>query len=131
MLITSARATGRALYVGDGKINTSAVHVDAAVQAYLNALDSATSGSTFHIASEEEPSWRQIAEAVARGIGGGCRAESVTQDQAAAEFDPFTAMFITTNNPLNARPARRELECGHAGHVPLLWDVAAGSYFVA
>src|SRR5258708_18064362 len=116
MLITSARATGRALYVGDGKINTSAVHVDAAVQAYLNALDSATSRSTFHIASEEEPSWRQIAEAVARGIGGVCRAESVTQDQAAAEFAPFTAMFMTTIKRLHALRALREIELYQADH---------------
>jgi nucleoside-diphosphate-sugar epimerase len=128
MLIAAARATGRALYVGDGEIATSSVHVDAAVQAYLNALDSASAGSTFHIASEEEPSWRQIAEAVAHGIGGGCQAESATQEQVAAAFGPFTVMFMTTNNRLDARRARREIEWNHAGHVPLLWDVSAGSY---
>jgi nucleoside-diphosphate-sugar epimerase len=114
--------------VGDGSVRTSAVHVEAAAAAYVRALDEAPAGSTFHIASDEEPTIRQIAEAIALGTGQGCKAVSATQEEAASQLDPFTAMFFATNNRLDAGRARRELGFCHAGYVPLLWDVAAGSY---
>lgn len=127
LLVSHARRMGRAVFVGDGEIATSAVHVDAAAGALVDALDGNAAG-TFHIASDEEPTFRQVAAAIALGVGRECRVESITQDAAAAQLDPFTAMFLATNNRLDAGRARRELGWSHAGHVPLLWDAAGGSY---
>jgi nucleoside-diphosphate-sugar epimerase len=126
LLVKAARDTGRSIYIGDGRAVTSAVHVEAAAQAYVDALDHGASGAAYHIASDEEPTIRQIAEAVA--LATGAQAVSVSAEEAASALDPFTAMFLQTNNRLDSRRARRELGWTGAGHPPLLWDVAFGSY---
>jgi nucleoside-diphosphate-sugar epimerase len=90
-MTAAARRTGRSVYVGDGETVTSAMHVDAAADAYLAALDRGEAGAVYHVGSDEEPTLRQIAEAVA--LATAARAESVSGDEAAALIDPFTAMF--------------------------------------
>jgi nucleoside-diphosphate-sugar epimerase len=126
ILLEAAERTGRSVYVGAGAVTTSAVHVDAAADAYLAALDRGEAGATYHIASDEEPTLRQVAEAVA--LATGTQAESVSGEDAAALLDPFTAMFMQTNNRLDSWKARCELRWTPAGLPPLLWDVAFGSY---
>jgi nucleoside-diphosphate-sugar epimerase len=128
ILVEAARRTGRSVYVGEGETTTSAVHVDAAADGYLDALDRGEAGRAYHLASDEEPTLRQIAEAVA--LATGAQAESVSPEEAASLLDPFTALFLQTNNRLDSRRARRELGWSPAGHPPLLWDVAFGSYRV-
>ncbi len=127
-LIAAARRTGRSIYVGDGTCRTSAVHVDAAARAYVDVLEQGQARGVFHIAADEEPAIRDIAEAVSLCVGNGCRVESVTKEEAAATLDPFTAQFLTTNNRLDSAKARHVLGWS-GGHVhSLLWDVAHGSY---
>lgn len=121
-----ARRTGRSLYVGEGRSRVSAVHVDAAADAYVAALASPDARGIYHIASDDAPSVRTLAEAVA--VGTGANPTSVTLEEAAAELDPFTAMFLALDNGLSSRRARRELGWEPAGHPSLLWDVAYGSY---
>lgn len=126
ILVEAASRTGRSVYIGDGQAATSTVHVEAAAEAYLDALDHGTAGGVYHIASDEEPTIGQIAEAVA--LATGTNAQSVSPEEGAELLDPFTAMFLQTNNRLNSRRARCELGWTAAGHPPLLWDVAFGSY---
>lgn len=126
VLLKAARSAGFAFYVDGGEARTSVVHVDAAAEAYVLALKNASAGSVFHIASEEEPSIRQIAEAVGAAVH--LPVKSVSQEYAASMTDPFTAYFLTVNNRLQSLQARTELGWSHAGFDPLLYDVSMGSY---
>jgi nucleoside-diphosphate-sugar epimerase len=126
LLLGAARKAGRSIYIGEGDVPASCVHVDAAARGYVDALMRPIPGSTYHLASDEEPTWRQIAQAVA--LATGAEAVSVSHEEAAATFDPFVAMFMSTGNRLSAKRARSVLDWSHAGYVPLLWDVAHGSY---
>jgi nucleoside-diphosphate-sugar epimerase len=128
VLLRHARRTGQSISVGDGQVRTSAVHVDAAARAYVLALGASVPAGVFHIASDEEPTLDAIAAAVAIAAGPACQRVRLSQSEAAEALDPFTALFLAANNRLDASRARRELGWGHAGHVPLLWDLAHGSY---
>lgn len=126
VLVEAARRTGRSLYVGEGSNRLSAVHVEAAADAYLAALDHGRAGELYFVASDEAPTMRELAQAIA--IGTGAVAASVTPEEAAAALDPFTAMFLALDNGLSSAKARRDLAWSPAGYPGLLWDVAHGSY---
>ncbi|MEM8531537.1 MAG: NAD-dependent epimerase/dehydratase family protein [Chloroflexota bacterium] len=125
-LIDAARSSGRSIYVGDGQYWTSTVHVATAARAFVAAIEHGRSGEVYHIAGDEEPAIRSIAEAVAIGVG--CEVASVTPEEAARSLNPFTAMFLQLNNRLDSSKARRELHWSGAIETSLLWDVAHGSY---
>ena len=126
VLVAAARRTGRSIYVGEGKNRLSAVHVEAVANAYVAALDHGRPGHIYHVAADDSPSMRELAEAIA--IGTGAKAESVTGEEAAEVLDPFTAMFLALDNGLSSRKARCELAWSPSGWPTLLWDVAHGSY---
>ena len=128
ILRKAAQKTHRSIYLGDGEVYTSTVHVDAAARAYVSALRRGEAGETYHIASDEEPSIKDIARAVAVSIGSECKAVSVSEQEAQQYVDPFTAMFLGQNNRLDSRKARQALKW--SGHAPtsFLWDIAYGSY---
>lgn len=128
ILLNYARAHRRSLLVkGHEYIRTSALHVDAAAQAYLTILDQPTARGVFHVASEEDPTTLDIAQAVARAAGPGCSVSAVDLEEAQQELDPFTAMFLSTNNRLSAL-AIQSLGWSHRGFSSLVEDVAQGSY---
>jgi nucleoside-diphosphate-sugar epimerase len=116
-------------YAGDGQTRTSAVHVDAAAMAYVHAIMASSARGVYHVASDEEPSMVDLATAVALGCGRACATRSVTANELVEHVGPQLAMFMTTNNRLDARKSRRELGWSHAGYPSMLWDVARGSYF--
>lgn len=128
VMADAARRAGFAFWVGEGTNATSTVHVDKAADAYIDAMDRGAGGEVYHIAGEEEPTVRQIAEALGAGLD--LKAKSVTQEQAAALTDPFTAYFLTVDNRLDATKARWDLGWSHAGAVPMLHDLAMGSYAI-
>ncbi|MEL6183873.1 MAG: NAD-dependent epimerase/dehydratase family protein [Myxococcota bacterium] len=125
ILVEHARRSGEALYV-DGAAHVSAVHVDAAAEAYVLAAESGTARGVYHVASDEEPTIYDLSRAVAASTGAEPR--SVTLEEASARLDPFTAMFLATDNRLSSDRIRGELGWSHRGHPSLLWDVAHGSY---
>ena len=128
ILLQYARTSKASLVVrGHEHVRTSALHVDAAAQAYLAVLDASDARGVFHVASEEEPSMNDIAKAIAAAVGPQCTVTPVDGVEAEERLDPFTAMFLRTNNRLDARRIRA-LGWHHAGFEPLLWDVAFGSY---
>ncbi len=100
--------------------------MDAAAAAYVAAADRGRAGETCLVASDDAPTMRELAEAIA--IGTGTRATSVTEEEATAALDPFSAMFVALDNLLSSRKARAELGGSPARHPTLLWDVAHGSY---
>lgn len=130
-LLDAARRSRQSLVVEDGAVRTSALHVDAAADAFVAALRHGEAGAVYHVASDEEPSIAEIARAVAIAAGDGCSVTQVSPSEAARALDPFTAMFLATDNRLDTHRARRELGWSHAGFPTLLWDVAFGSYAMA
>jgi nucleoside-diphosphate-sugar epimerase len=126
ILVAAARQTGRSLYVGDGANRLSSVHIGAAADAYLAALDHGRAGQIYHVAADDAPSMRELAQAIA--LCTGARAESVAPQEAADALGAFTAMFLMLDNGLSSRKARCELGWSPAGSPTLLWDVAHGSY---
>lgn len=126
VLVEAARQTGRSIYVGEGANRLSAVHVDAAADAYMAALDHGRAGQVYHVAADDAPSMRELAGAIA--LATNTRAQSVALEDAAVALGPFVAMFLALDNGLSSRKARCELGWSPAGRPTLLWDVAHGSY---
>ncbi|MEM7730953.1 MAG: NAD-dependent epimerase/dehydratase family protein [Pseudomonadota bacterium] len=127
VLLAAAKRDGRSIYVGDGAARTSTVHVDAAVDAYIAALDQSHANGVYHIASDDSPTVREIAGAIAQAAGG-VPVTGVDMDTAASVLDPFTAFFLTVNNRLDSDRARADLGWDGTKHVGLLSEVATGSY---
>ncbi|MEO1200547.1 MAG: NAD-dependent epimerase/dehydratase family protein, partial [Pseudomonadota bacterium] len=98
-MLAAARRDGRSIFVGDGMARTSTLHVDAAADAYVAALMTPDAAGSYHVASSDSPTVREIAQAVAIAADGATLV-SVDQDEAATALDPFTAAFLTVNNRL-------------------------------
>lgn len=126
-LIEVARRTGRSIIVGDGEARTSTLHVEDAARAYVLAAERPDASGVYHVAAEASPNVRQIAEAVAKAVGG-VPVVSVDYEEAAGLLDPFTASFLLLNNRLDSSRIRRELGWIEHHQNSLLEDVGGGTY---
>jgi nucleoside-diphosphate-sugar epimerase len=124
-LIGMARERGSAAYVGDGANRWPAVHTLDAARLYRLAVESAPAGSRLHGVADEGVPFRDIAEAIGRGLG--LPAESVAPEEAAGRFG-FLAGFAVLDNPVSSAHTRERLgwEPTHPG---LIADLDAGHYF--
>ena len=124
-LIGMARKNGFAAYVSEGLNRWPAVHTLDAARLYRLALEKAPAGSRLHGAAEAGVPFREIAEAIGRGLG--IPAVSITADDA-PKLLGFLAMFAQRDNPTSS--ARTQAMLGwHPTHPTLLADIAAGHYF--
>ncbi len=124
-LIAMARKNGVSVYVGDGANRWPAVHTLDAARLYRLAVESAPAGARLHGVAEQGVPFRQIAEAIGRGLG--VAAASVTPDEA-AKYLGFLATFAQVDNPSSSAATRALLkwEPAHAG---LLADLEERHYF--
>jgi nucleoside-diphosphate-sugar epimerase len=124
-LIAMARKNGVSVYVGDGANHWPAVHTLDAARLYRLAVESAPAGTRLHAVAEQGVPFREIAEAIGRGLG--LPATSVTPDEAAKHLG-FLAMFAQVDNPSSsaATCALLPWEPAHAG---LLADLEERHYF--
>jgi nucleoside-diphosphate-sugar epimerase len=90
-MIELARAKGAAAYVGDGQNRWPAVHRLDAARLFRLGLEKAAPGSRLHAVAEEGIPARQIAEAIAAGLG--IPARSVTPEEAPAYLDFLAGFF--------------------------------------
>ena len=130
MLINIAREKGISAYVGDGSNVWPAVHrLDAAHLYRLvlekTALEKNAPGARYHAIAEEGVPFREIAEAIARGLN--LPVVSITPDQAAAHFGWF-AHFAALNAPASSENTRHLLNW-EPTHPTLLADLNLGTYF--
>jgi nucleoside-diphosphate-sugar epimerase len=108
-LIAVAKKHGVAKHYGPGDNIWSNVHIDDLVRLYLLALASAPAGA-FYFAENGENSMREVCEAISRMLGFGERTESMTIDEAAAEWGESSAHdTMGSNSRVRAVRARREL----------------------
>lgn len=122
--IGMARKSGAAVYVGEGANRWPAVHTLDAAHLYRLALEKAPPGSRLHGVADEGVPFRQIAEAIARGLR--IPTKSVTK----AETVPlgFVGTFIQVDNPTSSARTRALL-AWQPTHASLLADLAERHYF--
>jgi nucleoside-diphosphate-sugar epimerase len=124
-LIAMARKNGRSVYIGDGANRWPAVHTLDAARLYRLAVESAPAGTRLHGVAEEGVPFRQIAEAIGRGLG--LPATSVSPDEA-AKYLGFLGTFAQIDNP-SSSAATRALLTWEPAHRGLLSDLAGSHYF--
>ena len=124
-LIALARAKGVSAYVGQGDNRWPAVHVRDVAALYRLALERATAGARYHAVAENDVTYRQIAELIARRLG--VPAVAKTPDEAAEHFGLYT-MFAGMDGRVSSRLTRERLNW-RPTHASLLEDLERGSYF--
>jgi nucleoside-diphosphate-sugar epimerase len=124
-LIALARQHGVAVYIGDGANRWPAVHTLDAARLYRLAVESAPAGARLHGVAEPGVPFRQIAEAIGRGLD--LPVASVTPAEA-AKYLGFLAAFAQVDNPASSDVTRALLQWEPA-HAGLLADLEERHYF--
>jgi nucleoside-diphosphate-sugar epimerase len=125
MLINIAREKGVSAYIGEGLNRWNAVHrLDAAIL-YRLALENASPKTRFHAVAEEAVAFKDIAEAIGKGLN--IPVVSISKEKAAAHFGWFTA-FAAIDCPASSQVTQTSLNW-HPNHVTLLADMEQGTYF--
>jgi nucleoside-diphosphate-sugar epimerase len=125
ILIGIARQSGMSAYVDDGANRWPSVHTLDAARVYRLALEGAPAGSRLHAVADEGVPFRDIAAAIARGVG--VPTASIPAAEAAERF-AFLGGFVGVDNPTSSEVTRKVLgwEPTHPG---LIEDLAHGHYF--
>lgn len=127
VLIAAARQHGFAAYVGEGTSRWPALHTLDAARLYRLALESAPPGTRLHGCDEEGVTTRDIAEAIARGVG--LAAKSIGPEEA-PRYLGFLAGLAQLDNPTSSARTRAVLSW-EPREPRLLADLASGHYFAA
>jgi len=101
-IVDTARNTGYSGYVGDGTNRWPAVHVRDAARLYLLALEKAPAGSKLHSVAEEGIYFRDIADAIGKGLGG------EVGPQTAEKFG-FLSFAVNKDNPTSSEITKKKL----------------------
>ena len=124
-LIKIAREKGVSAYIGDGLNRWTAVHRLDAAKLYRLALEKGSGGARYHGVAEEEIAYRDIAEAIGRGLN--VPVISKSPEEAAGHFGWF-AVFAGIDSPASSKLTQERLGW-HPVQPPLLDDLEHGSYF--
>jgi len=126
-LIALAKKAGVAKHIGSGENRWSNVHIDDLVRLYLAALERAPAGA-FYFAENGENSMRETCEAVSRMLGFGGRTQSMTIEEAVAEWGEGPANdTMGSNSRVRAKRARAELGWQPRG-TSLIEEIEIGCY---
>ena len=125
MLLQAAANAGESLYVDDGKLRTSDVHVDDAADLFLLAARSAKAGDVFNGTASTNVTLRELAEAIGAVLQVPVR--SVSRAEADAQWGPFLTAFVQFENRASNRKAVQQLGW-HPTGPDMLTDIRDGSY---
>lgn len=125
ILADIARAKGVSAYIGEGLNTWPAVHRFDAAKLFTLALEKGTAGTRYHAAAEEGVAFRDIAEAIGKGLN--LPVVSIGPDKVAEYFGWF-ANFAAINCRASSAKTQRELGWTPTGP-GLLDDIAQGHYF--
>ncbi len=126
-LIALAQKNGVPKHIGPGANIWSNVHIDDLVALYLLALDKAPAGA-FYFAENGENSMHEVCAAIGRTLGQDGRPESMTLEEAAAEWGEGAANYTMGSNS-RVRAARARKELAWAPSAPsLLEEIERGCY---
>lgn len=126
MLTQSARETGAARYVGDGRNRWPFVEVEDLARLYALALEKAPAGALFHAAHGPAVAMRELAEAASLGAGAGGKTVAWPLEEARKTLGAF-ADALALDQQVSGAKAERELGWQPRGR-PVLEDLRAGSY---
>jgi nucleoside-diphosphate-sugar epimerase len=108
-LIALAKKYGVAKHIGSGENRWSNVHIDDLVTLYVLAIETAPAAA-FYFAENGENSMREVCQAISRMLGFGGRTQSMTVEEAAAEWGEGPANdTMGSNSRVRAKRARAEL----------------------
>jgi nucleoside-diphosphate-sugar epimerase len=124
-LIRVAREKGVSAYVGDGGNRWPAVHRRDAARVFRLALERRAAGAKYHAIAEPGIAFREIAQAIGRGLDVPVVAQS--PDEALAHFGWF-ARFAAIDAAASSEATRRLLGWQPDGP-GLLADIDASGYF--
>lgn len=105
-LVAIAREKGVSAYVGEGRNRWAAAHVLDVARLYRLALEKHEPGARYHAVAEEGVPFRDIAEAISRGLK--LPAVSISQEEAGAHFG-FSAMFAGLDMPASSAITQQRL----------------------
>src|ERR1700677_2992555 len=120
-----ARQRGVAGYVGDGTNRWPAVHRSDAARLARLTVESAPAGSVLHAVGEEGVAFRQIAEAMGRGLG--VPTASVAPEKAFEHFGPL-GLFAGLDSPASAAITRERL-CWGTTRATLVEDAGEAPHY--
>jgi len=125
-LLTDA-TDGGVLLIGDGSQHWTTVDVDDLAALYVLTLESGRAGETYIGASGQNPTVRELGEAIAAGseVAEGVRAESVAQTR--ARLGEAFADALLLDEQASGAKARAELGWTPTAR-PLVEQLAAGTY---
>jgi nucleoside-diphosphate-sugar epimerase len=126
-LIDVAKKYGVAKHIGSGENRWSNVHIDDLVALYILAIEKAPAGA-FYFAENGENSMREVCQAISRMLGFGGRTESMTVEEAAAEWGEGPANdTMGSDSRVRAKRARAKLGWRPQG-VSLIEEIERGCY---
>ena len=125
ILINIAREKGVSVYTGEGQNRWNAVHRLDAAQLYKLALENATPGARFHAVAEQAITFREIAEAIGKGLN--IPVISKSAEEADEHFGWF-ARFAAIDCPASSKLTQERLNW-HPAKPTLLTDLEKGIYF--
>ncbi len=123
-LIQQAKQNRVSHFVKGGEQKVSAVHVDNAAEVYVLALEKASAGSLFNVATESVTN-RQLAKAVAKLLN--IETENLTLAESNEKFGAMTG-FLSINNALCAQKSVDELGWQPKEKLGILEEIKNGSY---
>ncbi len=121
--VAASRAAGRAGFVGDAR--WPAVHRSDAARLFVLALENAPAGSVLHAVQDEGVPFREIAEAVGKGLD--LPVAELSQEEADAAYT-WLGPIIATDSAASSDLTRALLSWEPTGP-GLLDDLASGCYF--
>jgi nucleoside-diphosphate-sugar epimerase len=124
-LIAQAHEKRMSAYVGDGCTRWAAVHVLDAARLYRLALEKQEAGARYNAVAEEGVRFRDIADAIGRGLK--VPVVSKSAEEAAAHFD-FLGMFVIRDLIGSSVQTRRRLGW-HPSGPGLIADLDEANYF--
>ncbi len=108
-LIALAKKCDVAKYIGSGANRWANVHIDDLVPLYLLAIEKAKTGSFFFVENGEN-SMREVCEAIGRMLGQSAPPQSMSVEEAAAEWGEGPANdTMGSNSRVRAKRARADL----------------------
>ena len=121
LLINMAREKGVSAYIGEGKNRWTAVHRLDAGSLFKLALEKAAPGARYHGVDEEEIAFKDIAEAIGKGL-------NLPVESKSAEHFGWFARFAAIDCPASSRLTQERLGWKPT-HGSLLADLEKGTYF--
>ncbi|MFE9865037.1 SDR family oxidoreductase [Streptomyces sp. NPDC005506] len=124
-LIGIARATGVSAFVGDGSNRWPSAHRRDVATLFRLAVESAPAGTPLHAVAEEGVPFRDIAEAIGRGLG--LPAVSLAAGDVSEHFS-FLAPLVSLDSPASSALTQKRLGW-QPTHLTLIADIEEGHYF--